>query len=55
MVMDMLKWAEFILGGILCQGGELVKRENREQNVGRDVDRTSESENSYLTYFRLSL
>lgn len=25
MVMDMLKWAEFMLGRILCQRGELVK------------------------------
>jgi hypothetical protein len=25
MVMDMLKWTELILGGILCPSGELVK------------------------------
>ena len=55
MVMGMVKWAEFILGGILCQGGELVKRENREQNVGRGTEGTSESANSHLTYFRLGL
>lgn len=55
MVMDMLKWTEFILGGILCQGEELVKRQNRNQNVGKDIERTSESANWHLTYFRLGL
>ena len=55
MVMDMLKWTEFILGGILCQGEELVKRENRNENVGQAIERTSESANWHLTYFRLGL
>jgi hypothetical protein len=55
-VMVMPKYAEFILGEILCQGGESVKRQKLQNDLCWTPNHyTSESADSLLTIFRFRL